>query len=576
MKQFLVKTSLTLVTLIVSMFFCTLPAMAGVTTKIVASQTDLRAQNLRVNPNDGVQDFPLAVITVKSEGGPTTITGFYVGTENMSTSPTSLRIYSNQSWDSLGSIAYTTNGIINGNATIDTDTSTTFTLCGDFSSQTSGWCIGRIRGVRVVQDGMSKDILTPHELHGPERRFFGGIANWILSAAPMTTTTTADGRTVSMTATFTLQVTADGVNLAQPTEKDFVVTAGTSPNSSVLCDTITAVTVPSGPIADGSTATVYLTANISGTNIPENGSYDFKIRQINWGSNPSAQIYQYWGLEDFKTQTPISCFLPDMPPAKQIAAPYISSNLYQMISTLNQADEFGQKAQLVGEGGILWFTPQDTNPNHIVVFPYPTSPDKGQVMRANVTINAVDMVPIITAPANLLGPSYGSSLQYPISNVINTTFGGVTMKTTFDVIIGEFTCHGKFIRTGDGSCVAIFYWGPGSTSDSVGDKMDLINLSPSPPEDGNLPIRYKFKSTDVSMSGNSFVIKIVSLPFSFKVKGSDDGINWTEIIYWSYWFNSTTLDDTGSAEGLIYIDKSMLSTVNLNSNRCFFKIVSLD
>lgn len=558
---------------VVSMF-CMTPAMAGVTTKIVESQIGFRTQNIKVDPNDGVQDFPLAVISVKSEGGPTKITGVYVSSANVSATPTTLRVYCNGT--SLGSIAYSAVGVINIDTTVATDTAAGFTLCGDFSSQTSGWCIGRIRGIRVEQDGVSKDILTPSELYGPERRFFGGVANWIPSAAPMTTTTTVDGRTVSMTATFTLQVTADGVNLAQPAGKDFVVTAGTSSNSSVLCDTVTAVTVPSGPIASGSTATVYLTASISDSNIPENGSYKFSIKQINWGSNPSSQISQYWGLEEFKTSTTVRCFRPEMPPAKKIGAPYISSNLYQTISTLGQADEFGQRAQLVGEGGVLRFTPQDTNPNHIVVFPYPASPDKGQVMRVNITMNAVDMVPIITAPVNLLGPSYGSSSQYPISNVVNTTSGGVTMKTTFDVTIGEFACHGKFIRTGDGSCVAIFYWGPGSTSEGVGEKMDLINLSPSPPEDGNLPIRYKFNSTSVGMSGGNYVMKITSLPFSFTVKGSVDGINWKEITYWSYWFDSTTLDNEGSADGWIYIDKSMLSKISLDPNRCFFKIVSLD
>lgn len=570
--------SLTLVISIVSMFY-TSPVMADTLTKITAPGTNIGAQNIKVNPNDGVQDFPLAVISVKSEAGPTKITGLYVSTKNVSANPTTLRIYSNQSWTPLGSITGITStsiGVINCDITIATNTMTAFTLCGDFSSQTSGWCIGRIHGIRVEQDGVSKDILSPPELHGPERRFFGGVANWIQSAAPMTTTTNVGGRTVSMTATFTLQVTADGMNLVQPTGKDFVVVASTSPNSSVLCDTVTAVTVPNGPIADGSTATVYLTASISDAYIPENGSYGFKIEQINWGSNPNAQICQYWGLEQFKTPTTVRCHRPEMPPAKQIAAPFISANLYQAINTLGQTDEFGQKAQLVGEGGILRFTQQDTNPNHIVVFPYSTSPDKGKVMRVNVTVNAVDMTPIITAPINLLGQLYGNYREYPISNVVNTTSNGVTLKTTFDVTIGEFTCHGKFIRTSDGSCMAIFYWGSGSTSEGVGEKMDLINLSPSPPEDGNLPPRFRFKSTDGGVHGSSYVMNIASLPFSFKVQGSIDLINWQDVIYWSYWFDPTTLDETGSADGWIYINRPMLSAVNLNPDRCIFRIVSLD
>lgn len=570
--MFLVKAILTLVMSV----FCVLPAMAESTVKITKSQTDIVEQNVKVDPNDGVGDFPLAIITVRSEGGPTKITGFYVGSESLSAVPATLRIYSNQSWDPIGSTASTVMGSISGDVTIAADTAVNFTLSGDFSSQTTGWCVGRIRGIRVEENGVSKDILTPLEIHGPERRFFGGIATWILADAPAISTTRQNGKTTSMTAVFTLQVTADGLSLAQPTGKDFLVMASSSPNNSVLCDSVAASVVPNGPITDGSTATVVVTATVLGTSLTDNAPYGFSIRQINWGASSSSQVTQYWGLEGFKTWTPAQNFNPDIPPAKQIAAPFISANLYQAISTLGQADDFGLKGQLVGEGGFLRFTPLDANQSRTVVFPYPASPDKGQLMRPSVAINAVDMTPIISAPANLLGTLYGSFRQYPISNVINTTSGGVTTKTTFDVTIGDLTFHGKFVRTGDGSCVAVFYWGPGSSPDSVGEKMDLITLSPSFPNDGNLPARFKFKSSSAGMSGNSCVMSIVSLPFSFKVQGSNDLVDWKDMTYWSYSYDATTLDESGSMQGLVYVDMSMLSTLNLNPARCFFKIVSLD
>jgi hypothetical protein len=521
----------------------------------------------------------MMLMTVKSEGSPSTITGFIVGTENLSAAPTTLRIYSNQSWDPLGSSSSTTLSTISSNAVIATDTATTFTLSADFPTGTSGWCVGRILGIRVEQDGISKDIPTPDGIYGPDRRFFGGIATWMMTAAPTTSTTSdQNGNTTSMTAVFTLQVEADGLDLAQPTGKDFVVTVNAGPNCAALCDSVVSTTIPSGPIADGSVKTITVTATILGAHVPGNGQYRFAIKQINWGSNPNAQISQYWGIEDFMTWTIAGYFDSSIPPARQIAAPFISASLYDNITVLGMADDFGQKSQMVGEGGFLRFTPLDIKPSQTIVFPYPASPDRGQVMRLSVSMNATDMTPMVMAPNNLLGSSQVGFRQYPVSNVANMTSGGVTTKTTFDVTVGEFIAHGKLVRTGDGSCMAVFYWGTGSTFDSAGEKMDLINMSPSPPEDGNLPVRFKLKCTSAGMHGNGnyYYMDVTSMPFSFKVQGSTDLVNWKELTYWSYSYDAGTMDETGSVQGSVLIDVSTLSTLNLNSARCSFRIVSLD
>ncbi len=582
MKKFLVNIIPTL--LIVSVLN-TLPTMAESTTTIVEAQVGFRAQNIKVDSNDGVNDVPLMTFTVKSEGGPTVITGFYVTTRNLSAVPTTLRIYSNQAWGPIGtSSSPTIATTINSNVIIDDSTATTFTLSGDFSSNTSGWCIGRVIGIKLQnQDGTSKDVFMPGEIYGPERRFFGGVANWIVANEPtISTTTDQNGFTTSMTATFTLQVTTDGMNLAQPTGKDFVVVASCNPNNEVICNSVSAIVIPNGPIADGATHTVTVSATITAADIRENGLYRFSIRQINWGTNSSSQVQQYWGIGNFKTWAGGNYYRPETPPARPIATPTISAELYQAIDSFSQANDFGPAGQVVGEGGFIRITPHDISEYRSIVFPYPTSEHKGQVMRVSAVMNATDMVPIITAPANLLGMPYGSFDQYPISNVINTTSDGVTTKSTFDVNLGTITCHGKLVRTGDGSCLASFYWGQGSTSDLPGNKVDLVNLSPSLPhaERGvltGLPPRFQFKCKEIRSSGPDYlVLNIISFPYSFKLEGSNDLVNWHEVVGWGYGYAITPLDNVGSTEGWVNISKSTLSTQTLNPNRCFFRIVMLD
>ncbi|MBP6974949.1 MAG: hypothetical protein KBB54_03345 [Candidatus Pacebacteria bacterium] len=567
--QFLVKS------IVMFIMALTLPAMAETTTTIMGPEVNFRAQNIKVDPNNGVGDFPLTAITIKSEGGPTTVTGFYVSTQNLSAVPTTLRIYSNHAGLIGTSSSSATTVTINTDTVIENNTSANFTLTGDFSSNASGWCIGRIIGIRVEnQNETSKDVFAPSEIYGPERRFFGGVANWVMITAPtISASTDQNGFTTSMTATFTLQVTADGINLAQPTGKDFVVIASCNPNNQVICNTVSAITIPNSPVADGTTHEVTVTASISSADVHENGLYQFSIKQINWGSNPSSQIQQYWGIEDFRTWF-ASYYRPETPPAKPIVTPSISADLYQVISGLSQANDFGQAGQLVGEGGFIRITPHDISPNRTVVFPYPGSEHKGQVMRISAAMSAIEMIPIVSAPTDLLGLPYGSFSQYPISNVANTTSNGMTVKTTFDVNIGSFVCHGKFVRTGDGSCTATFYWGLGSTHDSSGSKVDMINLSPSLPDiehdiPTGLPPRFQFKCTNIRRTVTGFLLDIVSLPRSFKVERSIDLINWSGVDEWDHGYQYYPIDSVGSSNGWVNVQ-------TLDPTRCFFRIVTLE
>ena len=552
-----------------------LPSLADSTITVSPVTPPLRDGTNRVSSTDTTQNVVLANFNVSSTGGNSTTTKVFALVNQISAKPSAFSVYEGTTLVATSSWNDTLNPQqINLPATITSGTTRTFTLKGNFPTTTSGRIRVQIMAVHFVSsNGIQYDVAPATELYGPFQRFFSSVTNWNLVSQPtIETISLPDGTPLALKSVFTMQATANGSNMLQPTKDDFVVVAQTGPFDAIECDNINVTTFPNTDIADGTTVTVTVTAVMTADQFLKPGLYNMAIKQINWGPSPVGQIEQNWGLEDYKTP---STYFAKLAPLISYNLPQIGANLYAGITNVN--GEIGTPAQIVGEGAAIVLNRFEVSTTRRVVFPYHNG-ERGHQMQVVASISNNDMTPIIFGPANPETDDLSPNFQYPVSNVQKVPDGSnpsVIKTVTFDVTIGDFTAHGIMKRTGRTSCRIKFFWGQGSTYTSPGSTIDLLNISPGTeilakgyPAG---PERCMFKEESPHANG-TFSEYLTALPNSFNMQGSSDLVNWVNM-GWAYSPLAGEPNEDGSVRAEVKVYRYQMTDAGLDPSRCFFRFV---
>jgi len=285
----------------------------GTATVTLSSSTNvLRSQNYRNDGTDSLQGVVLGTFNLNAQTGAATLL-----TVNASTSgsvlPQTLYLYNgstllkSETVGSNGSVSFTNLDSTGAGATVAQDTIQTFTIKGDFPSNSSLGVNGASSTVTInsvayeAANGSQYTIATP-VTNAPQYEY-NDTAVFALTSTPTIAITGVNqsGQSTAMTATFNLSVTALGGNVKKFGNNDFTVVFSNG-NQSFTSTSTSVVVVPNSDIAQGSTAQVTVTAAIGMNNIPngDGGLFNAAITSIKWnaGNGTTTQAY---GLEDYVT-----------------------------------------------------------------------------------------------------------------------------------------------------------------------------------------------------------------------------------------------------------------------------------
>ncbi len=151
----------------------------------------------------------------------------------------------------------------------------------------------KVPGVTATMGGGGVD--------GPMQYFYSAVAKYKLASTPTITIPPNSTSTSLIMAVFPLTVQADGGTVKKPSTSgsDFGVVFSNGTNT-YQATSRSAVVIPNQDIADGSTASVTVTAYGTGSTILTSGLYRAYISSIKWDAG-SGIVTQTYGLEDFKT-----------------------------------------------------------------------------------------------------------------------------------------------------------------------------------------------------------------------------------------------------------------------------------
>ena len=551
-----------------------MPVMAQKSISVLGPATPTRDGNVRVSPDDGVQNVVLGSFQLKAEGGNCDLVNVTVQIRgaNFGSSPTTLKVFEGNTLISSVAVQQLVISIPLASQVVPQNTSRMFTVKGDFPSTTAGICQVQIVGVRWLDSANADTTTSPSggDLYGPTQHFFNNIADLQLASVPTANASTDEfGYTTQAVATFNLNVTALGANLFQPVNTDAVVVAkiaGTG--ETIICPSVSIVTIPNSQISDGSTATVTITAMLPASSVPHSGVIGFALQQFTWHSSVTS-VAQTWGFGSYVTPVSVN-FQKNGPPPPDKRFQQVGSALYTYLSEIASNDA----NQLVGEGGSLVFTPTMSSSVARVVFAN-NSPARGNTLQVGVSISDSEMTPFITAPIDLTKVAPVTYVNYPITNVQSVSANGIVVQKIFDVVLGEVTVHGQMVRTGSGSCEVKFYWGAGSSSTSAGAKLDLLNLSPG--EDGKKqPQRFKLETVNIKLyaglNGSQFDIDVYAVPGTFQLLvSSDDMKTWTAVSC-IYGVDQEVYPLNVSVPLTVTVATKDIINAGLSTARCFFKV----
>lgn len=263
----------------------------------------VRSTNYRISSTDGVIGATLMQFNAKSDTGNSLIKSVTVMASG--TVPSTLRLYdgstlvSSKSAPSNGQVVFD-----NLNVTVYKDTMKTLTIKADFPSNTPNASVIFVGITSATYDRGNGTMATVSgSVWGPQHYLFKAAAVIRLAGTPSIVSqgTRPDGTTLALTSTFPLQIQALGGNVIQPNVlgSDFTVIFSNG-TTNYIATTKSVVTIPQSNIADGSTASVSVTASANRDIIPASGLYNSSITAIKWNAG-SGTINQTWGLEDFKT-----------------------------------------------------------------------------------------------------------------------------------------------------------------------------------------------------------------------------------------------------------------------------------
>ncbi len=262
----------------------------------------LRASNYRISTIDGAKAVPMINFNAKSDTNTSVITSIqanYGGSK-----PTTLYLYDGATLLKSKSVGGT-EGVTfdNLSLSIPKDMTKTLTVKADFGSNTLPDTISNAYVTSVTYNrGNGTSATVTSGVSGPTHHFYLAIADIKLAGTPtILATQNASGTTAFLTATFPLSITVRGGNMQMlATDGRDTLVAFTNGTSNYAPSSRSVVTIPNQAIADGSTASVTVTASADRNKLLSSGIYSAFMQRIDWNVG-GTRAYQTWGLEDFKT-----------------------------------------------------------------------------------------------------------------------------------------------------------------------------------------------------------------------------------------------------------------------------------
>lgn len=260
------------------------------------ASNQVRSMNHQIKSVDGAKNVTLMNFAVKSELGPSTIKTVVASASG--TIPSTLMLYDGNTM--LASAAATVGDITFNNLSIALakDQTKVLTIRADYPVNVSSGAVAHaiVSGGTFARSAGGVVAMTGYATGNFHRLYTAGT-NFALNSATILARVNQNASS-TVDATFTLATSPFGGSMTMPVNSDFKVDF-TGP-STVSAQSISVVTIPNNNIAEGSTATVTVTAQLPRT--AASGLYNANIQNIKWKVGTNT-VTQYWGLEDFKTTT---------------------------------------------------------------------------------------------------------------------------------------------------------------------------------------------------------------------------------------------------------------------------------
>jgi hypothetical protein len=274
-----------------------------------AASTPLRSQNFRVNGVDSLTNVPLVTFNLKSETGDSTLLTVNASTTASGTLPSTLYLYQgstllkSKTVTSGGSVSFDNLDSTSG-SNVPVNAIQTYTIKADFPSNTANGTFASTTVNSVVYQNPNGNSANA------SGSAVAGVNQYVYNAAPifaLTSTPTISvtnggtaGTTTAATATFTFNVTAQGGTMIQLANASTTVVFASTTTNSLSASSVNVVTIPNNNIADGSTASVTVTATLNNNGTVGSGLYNAAITSIQWVVGTTT-VTQTYGLDDFKT-----------------------------------------------------------------------------------------------------------------------------------------------------------------------------------------------------------------------------------------------------------------------------------
>ncbi len=277
---------------------------------VTSATTPLRSQNYRNNGVDSLENVTLGTFNVKSETGDSTL--LTVNTTYTGVIPTVVSLYQGSTLvkSMTGSSTVAFNNLdTSAGSVIAQNAIQTYTIKANYAASTT------VAASSTVTVG-NVEFQKPNGNTGTVSATIASAPVYMYASAPVITLagtptisitgTNQAGSSTAMTATFALNIAAQGGIMTLPTNSDFKVYFGTTTADAVAATSVSVVTIPNNNIADGSTASVTVTAQMPNSAVPQSGLYNASITGIKWTVGSVALTSgngQTYGLEDFKTSS---------------------------------------------------------------------------------------------------------------------------------------------------------------------------------------------------------------------------------------------------------------------------------
>ncbi len=291
------------------------------TLTLSAASAPLRSQNYRVNGTDSLTNVPLVTFNLKSETGDSTLLTVNASTTASGTLPSTLYLYQGSTLvksktvsgagspgpSAVASVAFDNLDTTSGSL-VPMNVIQTYTIKADFPSNTVSGTVSTttVQSIAFQNPNGNTGAASGSAVVGVGQYVYGGTGagapSFALTSTPTIQITGVNqaGSSTAMTATFSFNVTALGATMTQPANSNFVVRFATDTVNSIVAPSVSVVTIPNNAIADGSTASVTVTAQVPSTSVVNSGLYNAAITSIAWTVGTSA-VTQTYGLDDYKT-----------------------------------------------------------------------------------------------------------------------------------------------------------------------------------------------------------------------------------------------------------------------------------